>query len=132
MARQRPLGSQRNPLGRQSEGCLALVPRQHAPQVAYTHLERTYPGPKPAFFNRLLGCPAYESREQVTALVRPLEAGNRSGAFSEVNLTSLQEECTMTDLAMLGALRLRVIMRAEELGNVSQACREFRISRTTF
>src|SRR5581483_1501395 len=54
MARQRPLGSQRNPLGRQSEGCLALVPRQHAPQVAYTHLERTYPGPKPAFFNRLL------------------------------------------------------------------------------
>ncbi len=38
----------------------------------------------------------------------------------------------MTDDAMLGSLRLRVILRARELDNVSQACRELGISRTTF
>lgn len=38
----------------------------------------------------------------------------------------------MTDDAMLGSLRRRVILRAQELGNVSQACREFGISRTTY
>ena len=38
----------------------------------------------------------------------------------------------MTDLAMLGSLRRRVILRAQELGNVSQACREAGISRTTY
>ncbi len=38
----------------------------------------------------------------------------------------------MTDSAMLSNLRLRVIWRAHELKNVSRACREFRISRTTY
>lgn len=38
----------------------------------------------------------------------------------------------MTDSAMLGNLRLRAIWRAHELKNVSRACREFRISRTTY
>lgn len=38
----------------------------------------------------------------------------------------------MTDSAMLGNLRLRVIWRAHELKNVSRACRQFRISRTTY
>ena len=37
----------------------------------------------------------------------------------------------MTDDAMLGAFRRRAILRAQELGNVSRACREFGISRTT-
>ena len=38
----------------------------------------------------------------------------------------------MTDHAMLGGLRLRVILRAQELGNVSRACQEFGVSRTTY
>jgi len=38
----------------------------------------------------------------------------------------------MTDDAMLGGLRRRVILRAQQLGNVSRACREFQISRTTY
>lgn len=38
----------------------------------------------------------------------------------------------MTDDAMLGAFRRRAILRAQELGNVSRACREFGISRTTY
>ncbi|MDR0359658.1 MAG: IS481 family transposase [bacterium] len=38
----------------------------------------------------------------------------------------------MTDHAMLGGFRLRVILRAQELGNVSRACQEFGVSRTTY
>ena len=38
----------------------------------------------------------------------------------------------MTDDAMLGAFRRQVILRAGELGNISQACREAGISRTTY
>ncbi len=38
----------------------------------------------------------------------------------------------MTDSAMLSNLRCRVIWRAHEVKNVSRACREFRISRTTY
>ncbi|MDR7479730.1 MAG: helix-turn-helix domain-containing protein [Armatimonadota bacterium] len=37
---------------------------------------------------------------------------------------------TLTD--SVHAFRLRVIARAQALGNVSQACREFGISRTLF
>jgi transposase-like protein len=38
----------------------------------------------------------------------------------------------MTDDAMLGGFRRRAILRAQELGNVSRACREFGLSRTTY
>ena len=38
----------------------------------------------------------------------------------------------MTDSATLARFRRQVILRAQELGNVSQACAEFRISRTTY
>jgi hypothetical protein len=38
----------------------------------------------------------------------------------------------MTLEASVHAFRLRVIARAQALGNVSQACREFEISRTLF
>lgn len=70
-------------------------------------------------------------REQVRALERVLLGPEyESGASSELTSTPTQEECTVTDHAMLGIFRRRVILRAQELGNVSQGYREFGISRT--
>src|SRR3989442_1112870 len=79
-----------------------------------------------------LDCPAIEYGEQLTVLVGSVAQDKEMVHPPRLTLTSTKEERTMTDSAMLGNLRLRAIWRAHELKNVSRACRELRISRTTY